>query len=214
MDLALATLDAGADRAGPLLVLSGVPATTVEVLARSERPLTLLTESTAEMAGATTAAALFRPRSVSVGMAKDEPSDNDDQRYREALWVGPRISTWRARARRVDASLYPGGRVAIIGAGPLADLQLRLRPASLGLSADAADCRRIARALRYETVAWWRLSGLASAGWALLRSGADVLRRPDLADRLEAAYRLSLVRPGTPDRSSIGVWVGRKPAVQ
>ena len=130
--------------------------------------------------------------------------------YAAALWIAPQRSSWRRAARALDAALAPGGCLAVIGGGPLA--QAPLRPGVLAALAAASDARRIGRAVGYRTLGMWRLYGLRSAGLAALRIAADVLRQPHLADRFEAAYCLSLGAPAElRGPAGISIWVGRRP---
>lgn len=146
-----------------------------------------------------------------VAAASEVPAEEADRGFSAALWIAPERSTWRSGATAVDAVLAPGGCLVVVGAGML--VRSPLRPAALAPVSRAADSRRPGQALGYQTLDTWRLYGLRSAGWATLRVAADLLRRPYLADRFEAAYRLSMVMPGKlRGPSAVSVWIGRKRA--
>ena len=135
-----------------------------------------------------------------------------DARYQRMLWAFPQRPTWRSAIAQVDAILAPGGLLAVTGSGPLERPLSALRPGGRGFTRGAIDASMVAQRLPYRTVTLRWLYGLRSGAWALLRVGADVMGRSDLADRFEAAFQIDLVETRKPILWRTGIWVGQKPA--
>jgi len=211
-DLAATALSLDAEPDVRLLLIGSTEAMAEDILARCEWPITILTDSAATYQAVQAAADRVGGGRVTVTRVSGSRSEPAGAlRSGRALWVAPDRSNWRTGAAIIDQYLGSGGRLAVISNGPLSVLRALLRRAEPGVSPGRMDPREIADALGYQTLASWRLYGLPSLAWAVLRLTADRLSRPDMADRFEAAFRLSL--PGNDTRRlwSTGIWVGQRP---
>jgi len=193
LDFAVAALEQTV-RLGDLMLIVPTLRIAVDAVARFEDP----------------PAVVLEPSGISAALPTVLPVS--DARYQRILWAFPRRQTWLARAAEIDAFLAPDGLLAVIGSGPLERPLSVLRPSGSGFTRGAIDTRQVAQRLPYRTVKRWWLYGLRSGAWALLRAVADVVGRPDLADRFEAAFQLDLVETRKPMMWRTGIWVGRKPA--
>lgn len=212
-DLAFGGLSRDRKVPSRLLLLAANPVGVWEGLLRASPPISVVadTDEAAVAARIAAAASIPTPEGEIDVFVGNRDRDRWVMRPHDvALWISPTRHTWRSRVRDVDAALTPRGRLAIVGAGPLARVVSRLRPGGLPLCHGSDDPRRVSEAFSYRTEAIWRLYGMRSATFGGLRIAAERIRRPDLADRLEAAYRLALLERGAPRAWAVGVWIGRK----
>jgi hypothetical protein len=212
-DLAFAGLSRDRKVPSRLLLLAANPVGVWEGLLRASPPISVVAETDEAAIAARIAAAALIPTQegeIDVFVGNRDRDRWVMRPHDVALWMSPTRDTWRARVRDVDAALAPGAYLAIVGAGPLTRVMSRLRPGGLPMCQGAANPCRVGETFEYQAEGIWRLFGMRSAAFGVLRISADRIGRPDLADRLEAAYRLALLERGTPMTWSVGVWIGRK----
>jgi hypothetical protein len=212
MDLAIAAISDARGSEVPVELVASQPGSVGELMARLEMPMTIVAMSSAVADAARQAATEgLEPGLLGIEVTLADASQSSRPvRHLAAVWMAPERSTYRRLAQDIDASLAPGALLAVIGAGPLAVVRSRLGNGHGEVQSTGVDPASVGSALGYRTIATWRLLGLRSLAWAGLRAGAERVRRPDLADRFEASYRLALDAGDRARLWSMGVWVGRK----
>lgn len=211
IDLACSALGASADPVEPMLVIASTSPAAVAVLTRMSGPLVVAAESQAVVDEARAELAKgAHPRPGDVDVVTLDDAARAGRTYRQAMWLVP-SSAGVSQLPAIDRLVADGGKLAIVGSGPLRRIRSGTRGWAPGLTEDAGDPLGLGRGLAYRVETERRLYGVRSALWALAGVVARRAARQDLADRCEAGYRLALEDGRRPRLWSVGVWVGRKP---
>jgi hypothetical protein len=131
-------------------------------------------------------------------------SDGDRAQIGGVLWIRPDVGSWKRDLPDVLDVVPRGGRLAIIGGGPLEWPRSRVRRSAIV----SADAEAVGLTAGLDEIDRWRLVGPASTAMAVARLVAGRLGRDDLQDRFEAAYRERLLTDGPV--WTIGVWLGQR----
>jgi hypothetical protein len=213
IDLAFASVSIPGVELSRLLLIASSPTAISEALFRVSTPVSLVVESeeaAVSIQSLRAASLLGVDAEMDIFVAGDDLGAMPKRAHENAIWIAPERHTWRSRVRGIDAALSDRARLAIIGSGPLARLALASRPNSLKLCGNAANPRHVGQAFGYRTETTFAILGMRSALYGTMRLAADRIGRHDVADRLEAAYRLALIEPAASAGSAISVWTGRK----
>jgi hypothetical protein len=213
IDLAFASVSSPRVELSRFLLIASSPTAISEALLRVSTPVSLVVESeeAAARIQSLTATSLVGVRAeMEIFVADDDLGAMPKRAHENAIWIAPERRTWRDKVRGIDAALSDRARLAIIGAGRLARLALAVRPNGLPLCGNAANPREVGQTFGYRTETTFAILGMRSAMYGTMRLAADRIGRHDVADRLEAAYRLALIEPAASTGSAISVWTGRK----
>jgi hypothetical protein len=198
-DLAAAALARAGDGDRPIILVASAPIFVRESLARASGRVAVLADSAAvaEAARRLANSVTFLGRSAVELLGAEIDGAQATGRFGGCLWASPRPETWLRRLRALDAGLADRAPLAILIPGNGARLSAFSRTAWMPGEPVWTDAlRRQLTRLGYRTGRAYSFGGPASLVWAAISRLASVARRPDLADRCEAAYRSALAGPG------------------
>jgi hypothetical protein len=198
----------------PRLLVASSPTIVQEALLRLQGPLDIAVESPCAVESTRVlldADPRWRKTIVQV-MQADAILARSPGSYRGVVWDWPHRSSWRQRLSALDTAMSDDGLLAILTSGRLGAL---LTPFRRGRTADApqwlqADLKGELARLSFRLDRSYEFCRLECAAYVLMRQLANLVKRPDLADRAEAAYRLSLLDPRGTGPAAFGVLTAHK----
>jgi hypothetical protein len=210
LDISVAHLEQNGS--GPALVLTDSAAAVTEALSRLTCPVTIAvpTNDLARDAAGIIGSGIH-PSPDTIRVSTTDAFDGRAQSpIEKVLWFKPTESTLNAGIALIETTVAPTAAIAVIGVGPLDRWRVTARRERGHRSARRTDPFIVGSRLGYATEQEWRVLGLRSAARAPVRIIAAKLGRWDVADRMEATYRLALIESGKPALWAIGVWIGRR----
>ena len=209
LDISVSRLEQ--DGSGPALLLTGSAAAVTEALSRLTCPVTIVvpTNDLARDAAGIVGSGIH-PNPDTIRVSTIDAFDGRTQApIEKVMWFKPTEDTLDAGIALIERTVADSATIAVIGAGPLDRWRVTARRERRHRPPRPTDPFLVGSRLGFATEQEWRMLGLRSAARAPIRIIAAKLGRWDVADRMEATYRLALIESGKPALWSIGVWVGR-----
>jgi len=199
----------------PLLVVASSLMTVQSALMRLRGPVDFALETpvTVEEARVLVDALPVRQMADVEFLRADDISMRPPGVYRGAIWASPHPSNWRSRLPLLQAAVSDGGLLAVLTQGWLGALLAPLRRQS---KVDEprwlrSDLQAELEQLGFKQDQTYDFCRLGCAAYGVLSRLATMIRRPDLADRAEVAYRQLLLDPQGPGPAAFSLLAVRKP---